>query len=302
MSFLYPALRFVGHQHWIPRGRDRFIRLFAHPGRNLDFPFEVDFFGARYAGNLANFIDWTVYFYGALAHNELFLMRDLATHLRQGGQQAIGYDIGANVGQHTLYMSLNLDRVVAFEPFEAVRSKITEKLEANARTNVMVLPFALGDENGSFEFYPPEGENQGTGTMVETARSADAAGARSDAIHVETRRVDDLVRAGDVPVPGIVKIDVEGYEPRVLAGFRETLDQARPFILMEMLDDTRREVGDEAGLRALLYDDIDIFEVANPRGRFDYALKPFDFEGSFEILIAPRGAVADIPALRARMA
>jgi FkbM family methyltransferase len=296
MSFLYPFLRFVGHQHWIPGGRDRFIRLFAHPAEMPDRPFEVDFFGARYRGNLNNFIDWTVYFYGALAHNELFLLRDIAAHLRSRGKEAVGYDIGANLGHHTLYMSLYFDRVCAFEPFADVRRRIDEKIALNGRTNVTVLPVALGDEDGSFLYYPPEDENPGTGTMA-PLDGRDAA----SAITVETRRADAMIASGELPVPNVVKIDVEGYEPRVLRGFRETLVRERPFVLMELLADTRSRLGGEEALRALLYDDAEIYEVANPRGKFDYALEPFRYDRAFEILVAPQGAIAEMPALARRI-
>ena len=298
MSCLYKALRCVGHQHWIPHGRDRFLRLFAPPDAGLDYEFEVDFFGARYVGNLGNFIDWTVYFYGALAHNELFLMRDIAASIHAKGGTAVGYDVGANIGQHTLYMSLHMDRVIAFEPFETVRQKIVERMALNRRTNVEILPFALGDRDGTFEFFPPEGENQGTGSMVPVAERG---GPEVAAIMVEARRGDELIAARGLPPPNIVKIDVEGFEPRVLAGLRETLVAERPFILMEMLGPTKAEIGGEAALRDLLYPDAAIYEVINPPGRRDYALTPFDFGASFEILVAPRGAVEGIPDLRARV-
>ena len=40
-------------------------------------------------------------------------------------------------------------------------------------------------------------------------------------------RLDDLVARGAVPCPTHVKIDVDGFEPRVVAGARETLRDAR---------------------------------------------------------------------------
>lgn len=292
-SPLLPALRWLGRQHWIPHGRDWMIRRFAHPDREADAPFEADFFGLRYPGNLGNFIDWSVYFYGAFAFEELFLLRDIAEHRRGSGKPVTFYDIGANIGHHTLFMSLHADRIVAFEPFEAVRRKFEAKMAANGVANVTLYPFALGAEDGSFPFYPPSGSNEGTGSLV--------ASSGVPPIEVPVRRGDGVVRDEALPLPDIVKIDVEGAEVDVFAGLRETLAAARPFVLMELLDDTRRRVGDADGLRALLYPDAEMFTLDRRKYRFDYRLRPFDFDRSFEVLVAPRGAVAAMPALAERL-
>jgi len=64
--------RFIGHQHYIRRGRGRLIRrLLTTPESSLPVPFKVDFFGSVYSGDLHNFIDWSVYIYGAYSNNEL---------------------------------------------------------------------------------------------------------------------------------------------------------------------------------------------------------------------------------------
>src|ERR1035441_6591725 len=78
-------LRMIGHLEWL-RGRDRVLRAFSHPDRQKPEPFEVDFFGLSYSGNMANFIDWTVFYYGAFAINELRLLAALAQALHAQGK------------------------------------------------------------------------------------------------------------------------------------------------------------------------------------------------------------------------
>lgn len=292
-SALHSILRFIGRQHWIPFGRERILRLFCHPDRQRSYPFETDFFGFRYPGDLSNFIDWTVYFYGASSHDELFIIRDLAAALRKEGRPVVVYDIGANIGHHTLFAAGCADRVVAFEPFEAVRRKLDRKIAVNALGNVTVYPVALGAENGSFPFYPPVGSNEGTGSLLPVAGV--------EPILVPVRRGDEIVREDALPLPTILKIDVEGAEADAFAGLRETLRAARPFVLMELLGATRERLADETALRALLYPDADLFTLAPRRGAHDYVLKPFDFDSAFEIFVAPSGAVDGIPALSARL-
>ena len=56
----------------------------------------------------------------------------------------------------------------------------------------------------------------------------------------EDRRIQVQVRNGDVvrrelqlPFPNVIKMDVEGFEPNVIAGFRGTISECRPIIIFE---------------------------------------------------------------------
>ena len=59
--------------------------------------------------------------------------------------------------------------------------------------------------------------------------------------------VDELVRAGELPIPNHIKIDVDGFEPKVIAGARMTLEKAAVKSLLvetnQNLDDHRAMVG-----------------------------------------------------------
>src|SRR5580765_8223840 len=121
-------LRFVGHRRWL-RGRDRILRAFEHPDHQQPFPFTTDFFGLPYTGNMTNFIDWSVYYYGGFNLQELELLGEIADRLRAMGQPVNVFDVGANIGQHTLFVSGHADHVYSFEPFQLVRSEMKRKLK-----------------------------------------------------------------------------------------------------------------------------------------------------------------------------
>ena len=55
-------------------------------------------------------------------------------------------------------------------------------------------------------------------------------------IDVELVAIDDLLAAGELAPPTVVKIDVEGAELAVLAGMRETIEHYRPAIICELHD------------------------------------------------------------------
>src|SRR5207248_11593238 len=50
-------------------------------------------------------------------------------------------------------------------------------------------------------------------------------------IEVDVRRLDDIARGW--PRVGLMKIDIEGYEPEMLKGARATIERDRPIIFAE---------------------------------------------------------------------
>jgi len=177
------VLRFIGrHLHF--RGQERLIRFFVHPDAEIDHPFEVDFFGFRYRGNLAVYADWNVYFYGAYAGYELLLILDILAAIRSRfGPQIICYDIGAIVGQHSLFMSKFADAVYGFEPYSEVRDVARERFELNGVGNVILYPYGLGDADEMRRFIAPKGANLGTGAFVSGPMGGSAPAEAAEIVH-----------------------------------------------------------------------------------------------------------------------
>jgi FkbM family methyltransferase len=275
-------LRFVGHQQWLP-GRDRVLRAFEHPDRQKPYPFTVDFFGRSYTGNMSNFIDWMVFYYGAFQMHELRLLAAIAEGLRANGKPVNFFDVGANIGQHTLFMSAHADRVFSFEPFSVVRGEMERKLKHAAVNNVTVFPVAMGDKNETGSFHPPTGANQGTGTLGDVLPD----NASSEIVPVTVVRGDDFFKTNGLPPISMLKMDVEGYETKALAGMRETLWRDRPPMFVEIQRDEYTGAAARQGtlVKDLLYPDHLIFEVAALRG--NYVLKPFLMGNTEEALVIP---------------
>lgn len=284
MGLLLHVLRCLGHQHWIPRGRDRIIRLLADPDTIKPTPFRVPFFGQVYEGRLSNFIDWSVYFYGAYSRYELDLLADLCTLVPPGRQPHL-LDVGANGGHHTLFMAGHCDRVDAFEPFPPAIALLKARLDANGISHCHVHPVGLSDHTGTGTFNPPSGSNPGTGyfDIESTSSPGVAPGVQS----LPLVRGDSYLDAQGVPATDILKMDVEGAEAAVLAGLAGRLRRDRPAILMELSDRSRRAFGDAAGFRAALYPDAVILSVTPVSVSGTYRLSRFDFQQAAEILVLP---------------
>jgi len=257
--FCLAPLRAFAHIDIVRRGiRDRLARWCHDPESGRHHDFAVDFYGLTYRGDLASYIDWNVYFYGAYEKHLLQLVRARLT-ARPG---AVALDIGANVGHHALAMSRWAAEVHAFEPFPDVYRQFEARMFENGIRNVHLHQFGLGEADAVLDYYAPQGRgNLGTGSFL----AAHASGYNVKHGQFAIRQADRAVAALELARLDFIKLDVEGFEPRVLAGLRETLRQFRPTILMEHSEETRKALGDLAGLMALLPPDYRARSVSGDR-------------------------------------
>jgi FkbM family methyltransferase len=137
-------------------------------------------------------------------------------------------DIGANVGLLSVLMAQRVaptGRVHAFEPvLEAY-----ECLQENARLNgvaatIEPLQLAVGREPQALEIFVNESPLD---TMHSVIPPADGRGSRC---HAEAVSVDSFCAERSLS-PNVIKVDVEGFEPRVLEGARRTIAQASAMTL-----------------------------------------------------------------------
>jgi FkbM family methyltransferase len=131
------------------------------------------------------------------------------------------YDIGAAIGTYSLLAAkLNTNaKVFAFEPQDNNHAALLRNVEFNKAENIKVLKLGLGDRSQILRFREiGKVEVAGIGThMLNPIPSTSADGG------VTVRRGDDLVAEGKLPPPNMIKIDVEGFEVRVIRGLRKTI-------------------------------------------------------------------------------
>ena len=150
----------------------------------------------------------------------------LASVLKPG---MVVYDIGANLGYHTVLAARLVGpagRVICFEPDPANYSLLTENIRLNRLTNVTSFNCALGATTGSLEMHTSD-SNFGDHRMYETQGEA---GRRKHTVRIEC--LDELVRAEHLPLPDFVKLDVQGYEGRVLDGAINTISAERDLAIL----------------------------------------------------------------------
>ena len=133
------------------------------------------------------------------------------------------YDVGAHAGYHALTCALLTGprgQVIAFEPRQSNWKSIARQLEANPDLPVRLLPVALSNRDGMAMFDDSVGSSEGM--ICPNGRT-----------RVETRSLDSLVTSGEIPPPHLIKIDVEGHEPEVLAGAQGVISTHRPIVIAD---------------------------------------------------------------------
>lgn len=157
-------------------------------------------------------------------------------------QARVVFDVGAATGLHTILAARTNPsaHVYAFEPQSHNHRALNDNLHLNQIENVTVLNTALGDVPGEAALeHSVGGEIAGIGTH-RISLAADAGVPR-----VTMSTIDLLVAQGEVEPPDVVKIDVEGFEVRVVRGMQETLRRCRPVVLLELHPREIVELGDD---------------------------------------------------------
>jgi FkbM family methyltransferase len=168
------------------------------------------------------------------------------------------FDIGANWGQHSLFACSLPDFsgcVHAFEPMPETYHDLEAQVNAaELHQRVFTHNNALGDVPGIAQMFipkPTQTEQAKIGLPSKNAQSA----------KVEIRTLDQEFSVGKIPLPDLIKLDVEGFEANVLRGGLELLRQARPFIILENWPDAS-DASKAESLDILLQQNYALFEIA----------------------------------------
>lgn len=136
-------------------------------------------------------------------------------------------DIGANIGNHTMFLAaVTKARVIAYEPDTRLTDSILRSVKANDFSAlVTVRPAAVGDTTEELVLCDDNEGNLGAQHLVE---SKNAFGPRVPVIRLDDEMPQNRVAA--------IKIDVEGYEEKVLRGATALIQRDSPDLWIECLD------------------------------------------------------------------
>jgi FkbM family methyltransferase len=151
---------------------------------------------------------------------EPFMTKAMSRLIRPGD---VILDVGANFGWYSALFATwtgPAGRVHAFEPMPAFREMLVDTLALNRLSDrVNVNPFGLGDSDGQFTLYTFPGLTIGHASATTLGRTDATPHTCS------IRRLDDVLLEKRIDRVDIVKIDVEGHEPSVIAGATNLLSR-----------------------------------------------------------------------------
>ena len=181
--------------------------------------------GIRYRLDLSDSVDWYIYFgFSESSRMKLYAL------IRPGD---VVMDIGANVGDVTLHCSKLVGRegrVLAFEPDPVNFQRLTTNLTLNNFENIKVHNIGFGDVPGTFRMALDHKDNKG---MTRIAGD-DYQGSHAE---VAITTLDEFCSGKEFPGKvNVVKIDVEGFETRILRGANTFIKKYRPKLFVELSD------------------------------------------------------------------
>ena len=166
-----------------------------------------------------------------IVNEHQFFEQDILNALRSYiPDQAVILDIGANIGNHSLFWAtlLNAKTIHAFEPLQETYRMLVRNIEINELENVIIPHnIGLGDKSSSGEIAAQDANNIG-GTSIKESGA-------SNRYALKIERLDDI-DLGETKID-FCKIDVEGYELKTLAGMKETLRKYKPVVFIEAFEE-----------------------------------------------------------------
>lgn len=150
--------------------------------------------------------------YNMYIHDNKFYEDEFLNYTLSLNLAGIYLDIGANIGNHSLFWGLfsKADKIISFEPLPRFVHVLIKNLIANKVLHkVDIYPFGLSDIQGyqNIKFFDTI-----TPTLV--------------------KRLDDICLKLDSHI-SLLKVDIEGMEPQCLAGAINIIKKNKPIIFAE---------------------------------------------------------------------
>lgn len=172
--------------------------------------------------------------------------------LLQKIEKPIIFDVGANIGNHSLAFSLFAEQVYSFEPTVPIYQFLRQNIFINNIKNINAVNKGLSDKN--IESYI---NINTTGNVGASSIGIQTENYVKDKIHLI--KGDSFVDEFKIQKVDLIKIDVEGHELFAIKGLNNTIEKFRPIVIMEWVNNIE-EFSNENALENL-FQDYQVFSI-----------------------------------------
>ncbi len=142
-------------------------------------------------------------------------------------KDGIALDIGANIGNHSLFFANRFAKVISFEPVPSNCWIVKSNLYLNGIQNLVLIKKGLSNKNikMALDSSNPKNTNNGVSAISEVLGSQTIIDVVIGDEEISKLSLDKKVV--------LIKIDVEGHEPFVVEGLKATIKKDMPTIFWE---------------------------------------------------------------------
>ena len=136
-------------------------------------------------------------------------------------------DVGANVGYYSALISELIGPngiVLAIEPDSESFKYLLKTIKSSKNKNIRPFLKAASDHNNILPLYISK-DNRGDNRLYKTNQ-------KRNSIDVETIILDELIIKNEINQVDLIKIDVQGYEPKVIRGMKNIIKTSNKIILL----------------------------------------------------------------------
>lgn len=236
---VHKIIRKISAEKFIIAASDQFLvfrKLLPLPS---DYPYNDHIIlnrnGINYELNRSDYMQWSIF-----ANFKEPIYEVVDEYLNDG---VSFLDIGANIGTFSLNVARNARnkgiqdiQIIAFEPNPFITKKFSINLDINPdiKSFIKLNELACGDKKKEVNLVYNQA-NSGGGKICEDKGTP-----------VDMVRLDDYLNEITKKRIRFLKIDVEGFEPKVLDGAKQIIFNYRPVIYMEVTDEWYKMNGSNA--------------------------------------------------------
>jgi len=143
---------------------------------------------------------------------------EIPSHVRESLEGKDIIDAGAFIGDSALILNeLNPRRIYAFEPLKENVLFLRKTIELNNLKNVIIVEKALASKEGTSSMVPA-----GSGSFISKQGE-----------EIELTTLDNFANKNSLNI-GLIKMDVEGYEPEIIKGAEFTIKERKPILIVSL--------------------------------------------------------------------